>query len=375
VLAPVFRTIGQGLRAMGAAFSGEGVTSDGFVGVMERIGVAARSLVDWFQANWPRIREIVAQVLDQVQVVIDNIISWVRDHWPEIQEVIAQVLDTVRSVISGAVTVILTLWRNFGDNILSFLRRAWNPIKQIVEGALTVVRGIIQTITSLIKGDWSGVWDGIKKIFSGVWEALQGIVKGALEAIRLAIGFVLEIIGSIFKKAWDGIKTVASNAWDGIVDFFGKLPGRFGGVLSGVADAITAPFKTAFNLIADLWNNTVGKLRFEIPSWVPRIGGKGWDVPDIPKFAHGAVVRRPTLAVVGDAGPGNPEIVAPERMLRRIVTDALTIAPLTRSTATVVNTTNITVNALDARGTQDAVVRALNDYRRRNGRLPWEAVA
>jgi hypothetical protein len=70
-----------------------------------------------------------------------------------------------------------------------------------------------------------------------------------------------------------------------------------------IADLITAPFKAAFRGIASLWNNTIGKLSFKVPGWVPGIGGKGFDVPDIPMLASGGIVDSATLALIGESGP------------------------------------------------------------------------
>jgi hypothetical protein len=69
-------------------------------------------------------------------------------------------------------------------------------------------------------------------------------------------------------------------------------------VASGIKDAILWPYKTAFNLIAKLWNNTVGQLSFEIPSWVPGIGGKGFSMPKLPTFHQGGIVPGPMGAEV-----------------------------------------------------------------------------
>src|SRR5207244_9564659 len=70
-----------------------------------------------------------------------------------------------------------------------------------------------------------------------------------------------------------------------------------------MAAAISAPFKFAFNTIAGFWNNTVGKISFSVPSWVPGLGGKGFDFPKITPLASGGIVTRPTLAMIGEAGP------------------------------------------------------------------------
>ena len=70
---------------------------------------------------------------------------------------------------------------------------------------------------------------------------------------------------------------------------------------------ITTPYRLAFAAIAKLWNNTVGKLDFTIPDWVPGIGGKRFTAPKLPEgipaLAKGGIVNKPTLALIGEAGP------------------------------------------------------------------------
>jgi hypothetical protein len=47
------------------------------------------------------------------------------------------------------------------------------------------------------------------------------------------------------------------------------------------------------------------KISITVPSWVPGIGGQGWslNIPEIPSLAAGGIVRSPTLAMLGEAGP------------------------------------------------------------------------
>jgi len=90
---------------------------------------------------------------------------------------------------------------------------------------------------------------------------------------------------------------------DSIIDAFSIIYNGIKATMGFVADVITAPFKAAFRAVAWLWNNTVGKLSFKVPSWVPVIGGSGFDVPDIPMLANGGIVTGPTLAMIGERGP------------------------------------------------------------------------
>lgn len=118
-------------------------------------------------------------------------------------------------------------------------------------------------------------------------ETFRNIVHGAMDGVRTAIG-------------WVGDKI------DWLVDRFGSVGRRVGGALKGIAGIITTPYRLAFNGVAWAWNNTVGKLSFSIPGWVPGVGGKGFDVPDmptVPALAAGGIARGGRAHLVGEAGP------------------------------------------------------------------------
>ncbi len=108
--------------------------------------------------------------------------------------------------------------------------------------------------------------------------------------------------------------------------------------------------KTIFNGIASLWNNTFGKISFKIPGWVPGLGGKGFEVPDIPLLANGGIIQKPTLAIVGEAGP---EAVIPLDRMRDMGGGG---------------GGNVTIHVNG--GDPNAVVEALRRYYRQNGPLP-----
>ena len=120
-----------------------------------------------------------------------------------------------------------------------------------------------------------------------------------------------------------------------------------------VANVITAPFKTAFNAIAKLWNNTIGSLSFTVPSWVPGIGGKGFNVPDIPELKDGGIVTQATLAMIGEGN--EPEAIIPLSKLGSMGFGGG-------------GGGNITINVTSA--DPNEVVRALQAYNRNVGRLP-----
>lgn len=121
----------------------------------------------------------------------------------------------------------------------------------------------IMAVGEVVGTVFGGIKDAIMGAFNWVktnWPLLLAIITGPIGLAVLAV-----------TKNFDKIKAVAQ----------------------GVADAIKAAFKAVFNAIASVWNNTVGKLSFKVPSWVPGIGGKGFDVPDIPKMHEGGIFQAP----------------------------------------------------------------------------------
>lgn len=143
-------------------------------------------------------------------------------------------------------------------------------------------------------------------------ETFRNIVNGAVESVK-----------NTFIDLWDFIKTLPEKIW---------------GLASRIVEVYTWPYRTAFNLIAKMWNNTVGKLSFEIPSWVPGMGGKGFSMPKLPEFHTGGVVPGPRGAEVpimamagetvlppGAAGGGTQviQLVLDGRVVAEVVRDRL----------------------------------------------------
>jgi hypothetical protein len=195
--------------------------------------------------------------------------------------------------------------------------------------ALQVKFNIFGKAIDGIKVGFNAVWGAIKYVFDWAknnWPLLLAVITGPF---GLAIAFVVK-----FK---DNIMDMFSLIYKGIKTYMGF-----------VADVITAPFKAAFRAVASLWNNTIGKLSFKVPGWVPGIGGKGFDVPDIPMLAQGGIVTSPTLAMIAEAGP---EAVIPLSKMGGMG-----------------GGTNITVNVQGA--DPNAVVAALQRYVRISGPVP-----
>lgn len=157
----------------------------------------------------------------------------------------------------------------------------WADKLGLITPLLTAVIGVTSLVTA---AQWA--WNAAQLASPTTW-IVVGIV--ALIAVIALLVVKWDWVKEKGAAAWRGITSAASKAWD----YLGKIPGWVGGAFSKIGSSIAGPFKSAFNSVADAWNNTVGALSWTVPGWVPGIGGNSLSVPDIPRFHTGGVVPGP----------------------------------------------------------------------------------
>ena len=180
--------------------------------------------------------------------------------------------------IIAAIVALVVLIVTKGDEIQAMLQKLDDFLQNVFAKDWTevfgpVLGGVINGFFTTIKG----VWDGIKKIFDGIIDFIKGVFTGDWE------------------RAWKGVKEI------------------FGGIF----DALVAIAKAPINLIIGILNKAIGGINkliegfnglgFEVPDWVPFLGGKSWHVnipkiPEIPTLAEGGILTSGS-AIVGEAGP------------------------------------------------------------------------
>ena len=220
----------------------------------------------------------------------------------------------------------------------------------IVVGAIAALAGVLVALNLMLKA--VAIVQGVLNLVM----AANPIMLIVLAVVALIAIFVLlqkrfDIVGKamnfmrdVFTKAKDKVLT----AFEGLWDWFKGLPGKLRDIGTTILNVLTTPWRTAFNQISRLWNSTIGSFSISIPSWVPIIGGKGFSfpqMPTIPALAEGGIVTRPTLALIGEAGPE-------------------AVVPLGRGGGMMGgNVVNITVTSANP----EAVIDAIRQYERRNG--------
>lgn len=238
--------------------------------------------------QWGEKLELLAPIIMGVVGVTDLLLlantalnaSWVKNAATAVASRTAIIASTVAT---GVATAAQWAW-NIAMNA--------NPIGLIILAIAALVGAIIfiATKTTWFQDLWNMIWgaigDPIKAFVAWLGKAWDATING----LATAVNWVKNAIISAFKFAVDFVV--------GYFRFIFSLPGRVIDVFASIGNAIFAPFRAAFNAIARAWNNTVGRLSFTLPGWIPGIGGMGFSMPKLPQFNTGADVVRSGLAII-----------------------------------------------------------------------------
>ena len=158
---------------------------------------------------------------------------------------------------------------------------------------VNILCNVFQSVWTWISEKISQVW---KNVIKPIWDAIYGYIVNYLipwyQKLWEIVREVWDNVSSKISTAWGVISTVFESIKNGIATVWGYFQTAkdiIGNVFTGIADAISGPFRTAFNFISDAWNNTVGSLSWSVPDWVPIVGGNKIEAPKLPYFADGGV--------------------------------------------------------------------------------------
>jgi hypothetical protein len=202
-------------------------------------------------------------------------------------------LDETKETIGAALIPII-------QKVLPFLTRMGTWASENTSTFL-IIAGVIGGIAAAIVlvNTAMSIWTTVTTVFTGVMAAFNAVMAmNPIVLIVIGIGLLIAALVIAYKK-FEGFRKVVDTVFKFIA---GAVSGSLD-LIKGYFSTVLGFYKTIFNGIASLWNNTIGKLSFKVPGWVPGLGGKGFDVPNIPMLAAGGIVTSPTLAMIGEAGP------------------------------------------------------------------------
>jgi phage-related protein len=194
---------------------------------------------------------------------------------PEVVKAFGEMFTDVANSLPALFGAVVTAFVGFRDDIAAALAGAWTEAETASQPAADFVVGVWQEAVN----NTTAFFDDIAGAASGAWD---GIKKGASDAV--------DNIGKFFSGMWDSIKATVSEVGGKIGDTLGStIKEGVNGVLEFVEDGLNN-IPDAINGAIDLINN------------IPGVSIEPLDRIRLPRLAKGAVVNKPTIAQIGEAG-------------------------------------------------------------------------
>lgn len=308
---------------------------------------------------------LVGTILDGLRWAYENVLlplaTWtLQEAVPVVIDLLASAFDVLNEILIAISPLLTWLWDNFlqpiaewtGGVIVDTINWLADALERVSDW-IGENQGLVETF-AIIVGSFAASFS-LANLAVTLWNALCGIATAVTTALGAAFAFLTSPIGLIalaigaliaivvlLVKNWDTVKEVASRVWEGIKTTWSKVSNWF---KTKVLDPLANGFKGMINGVIGFLNGmirgiikgvnavvkTINKLSFDVPDWVPELGGKklGFNLktvtaPQIPYLATGAVIppNAPFMAVLGDQKHGT-NIEAPLDTIKQAVAEVI----------------------------------------------------
>ncbi len=196
--------------------------------------------------------------------------------------------DTVSKFLMDTWKKISEYFKNLFDPLIKWFKDTWNKalewFKELWSG---IKKWFFNTINN-IRSDFKRVFTNMREFFLGIWKVISGVFNSYIESM---IG-----VFNGFKSSVNEIINGLKRTFNGLIKFIkGVFTGDWRSALEGLKDIFGGAFQSLVGLMKSPINAIVGGInrfisglnRIQIPDWVPGIGGKGINIPKIPRLKVG----------------------------------------------------------------------------------------
>lgn len=249
------------------------------------------SLIINFKATWSKIWEAIKAIVVKI--------------WSAIKSKISTLVKAIKTIIVTVFTAIKTTIGTIMNSIKTVISTVWSSIKTVISTVLKSIKTVISTIWNGIKTAISTILTAIKTVISTVWGSIKKVVTTVVNKLKTGVVGAFTALKNSINTVMKSIKRIITNIWNSI---WGVIKKVINSILSGIEGMCNGLIK-GINFVIDALN----KLSFDVPDWVPEIGGETFgfnltplDQVSIPRLAQGSVLpaNNPFMAIVGDQKHG-----------------------------------------------------------------------
>lgn len=189
----------------------------------------------------------------------------IKDVLPLIEESLPPLIELINALLPIFQIVIQLL-----EPIIGLFLDLLGPIVDLINQALIPLVEALQPIIETITDFLIPILETLMKVFETIFGGIVSLVEREIKRITDILGSIVDFVKNVFAGNWEG-------AWQNIVDIFHN-------VIDGIVDFFKAPL----NAIVDGWNSLADSIGyFEIPEWVPFVGGGTFSLPTLPRLKVG----------------------------------------------------------------------------------------
>jgi len=270
------------------------------------------------------ISEALIPIVENIIPVIDTIQEWANSN-PQLFSTIV----TITAVIGGLMLVLGPLLIILPGLITAFgiLASAVAFVASPVGIIVLAIGGLIATIALLIAN-----WDAVKAHTEAIWQSMMDTINAKIDEIRSSISGFWDNVKSTFSGALETLKGWWETVWQFMVDHVGIVMEILFAVATGGMSLVVEWFinnrEKIVNSIASVWDTVkakaigafdgiknalrstmqfilgkVNKFLGGLNNALSKIPGVDLHIPTLPAFAKGGIVTKPTIGLIGEAGP------------------------------------------------------------------------
>lgn len=268
-------------------------------------------MVNLFNSVWtegvdPLIQQITKCWRDFTGILLELWKKYGKDILDDLGEFVVKTIELFQSIWDNVLEPIITPFLETLDwlwdkHLKGMIQNIGEFIAELIDGALQIYNKFIQPIVKWLLEKLAPAWSFLTTTVIGLLGSMFGFISDIVSSITRILTGLIKFITGVFTGDW-------KKAWTGVKDIF-----------KGIFDMFKSIVTTPINYIIDVLNGLiagVNKIKFDVPDWVPVIGGKkfGFDIPKIQKFENGGVLFKETYGVMGEYNNArfNPEIVSKE---------------------------------------------------------------
>ena len=255
---------------------------DAFIPSAEKIGQAMYEIMPEIKAGFEDLAPVIGTLGEGFIAILPVVMDFLQKMMPILGELITQLTPFLTElfvkfgeIFSLVAPMLLNLISTLLPPLMAIIDALIPPIMQILEGILPPILELVTALAPVI-----GV------IASLIGTALTQAINIILPIVQNLIGIFTNLIDffvNVFTGNWGA-------AWENIVAIFENIVGYLGGI-----------FKLPINLIIGIVNTAIkGFNMIKLPDWVPGIGGKGINIPEIPLLAKGGFTDG--VSIAGEEG-------------------------------------------------------------------------